>query len=131
MAHTSIRSPSPTSFGRHPAINAKELPTARYPSAMAAMLAIKVRPARVMMFPKPLATRQLHDPAETPQSDENRPSGRFAAATAVLFVHGLLIPLFLRADRGTTANPPRGTVPTRILYLLRLPRQHPQARAGS
>ncbi|MGH8288030.1 MAG: hypothetical protein ACREV7_03260 [Steroidobacteraceae bacterium] len=59
----------------------------------------------------------------------NRPSGRFAAATAVLIVHGLLILLFLRADRGTKANPPQEIVRTGILYLLSLSRQRPQARS--
>lgn len=59
----------------------------------------------------------------------NRPSGRFAAATAVLIVHGLLILLFLRADRGTKANPPQEIIRTGILYLLTLPRQRSQARS--
>jgi len=58
----------------------------------------------------------------------NRPSGRFAAATAVLVVHGLLILLLLRADRGAKGNPPQEAVRTRILYVLNLPRQPAQAR---
>jgi hypothetical protein len=58
----------------------------------------------------------------------NRPSGRLAAATAVLIVHGLLIVLFLRADRGTKANPSREIVRAGILYLLSLPQQRPKAR---
>lgn len=53
----------------------------------------------------------------------NRPSGRFAAASAVLIVHGLLVLLFLRADHSTEANAPQELVRTRILHLLTLPRQ--------
>ncbi|MGA7541265.1 MAG: hypothetical protein WBW93_21090 [Steroidobacteraceae bacterium] len=59
----------------------------------------------------------------------NRPSGRVAAASAVLVVHGLLILLFLRADRGAKASPPQEIVRTGILYLLSLPQQRPKTRA--
>jgi hypothetical protein len=59
----------------------------------------------------------------------NRPSGRFAAATAVLIAHGLLILLFLRTDRGIKGTPPEELVLARILYLPSLPQQRPKARA--
>lgn len=59
----------------------------------------------------------------------DRPSGRVAAATAALIVHGLLILVFVRADRGTRANPPQGIVRARILYLVRPRQQGPRTGA--
>ena len=56
-----------------------------------------------------------------------RPSGRFAAATAVLLLHGLLILLFLRTHRGAKTANPQEEVHASILHLLSLPWQRPQA----
>lgn len=48
-------------------------------------------------------------------------------ATVVLILHGLLILIFLRADRGAESTHPQEGVHVRILYLLTLPRLGPRA----
>jgi hypothetical protein len=60
-----------------------------------------------------------------------RPSGRLAAATVVLMLHGLLILLFLRTDRGAKPGHPREAVYASILYLLRPPRQRAAPAAAN
>jgi hypothetical protein len=60
----------------------------------------------------------------------SRPSGRLAAATVVLMVHGLAIVLFLRADRAKPSHS-REEVYASILYFLRMPQPRPAPAAAS
>jgi hypothetical protein len=60
----------------------------------------------------------------------SRPSGRLAAAAVVLMLHGLVILLFLRADRAKPSHS-REEVYASILYFLRLPQPRPAPAAVS
>jgi hypothetical protein len=60
----------------------------------------------------------------------SRRSGRLAAATVVLILHGLAILLFLRADRAKP-NHSREEVSASILYLLRMPPPRPAPAAAN